>query len=128
MDDLLEMLPRGKYDTKRAAALVALGYPAVELILPQLLEWLQDYNWRVAQALEPLLANIGPPLAPYIRPILETDDTEWIYWIVTITLKPSKELSLLLKDDLEALRRRLTDEDLKAEIQEALDLHFGIEK
>ena len=44
---LRALIPRNKHDLRRARVLVALGYPAVAPVLPELLEWLQDLNWPV---------------------------------------------------------------------------------
>ena len=85
--DLAAILPTNKRDTERAEAIVALGFPTVEPILSTLLEWMQDINWPVAQVLAPFLANIGGPLAPHVRPILQTDDDIWKYWILDCIIK-----------------------------------------
>src|SRR5688500_18615540 len=51
--DINSLVPRNKHDRKRAAAAIAAGYPAVAPVLPEMLEWLQDMNWPVAQDLAP---------------------------------------------------------------------------
>lgn len=76
------MLPRTKYDLERAATIVAIGYPAVAPVLPELLEWMKDMNWPVAKIIAPFLATIGAPLAPFVREIFSTDDTMWKEWIL----------------------------------------------
>ncbi len=43
---LLELLPRDKHDVAAVERLAALGYPTVEPVLPELLEWIQDINCR----------------------------------------------------------------------------------
>ena len=79
---LRELLPHEKGDTERAEAIVALGYPAVAPILPDLIEWLQDCNWPVAHVLSPFLAQIGLPLLPPVRAVLATNDYQWKYWVL----------------------------------------------
>ncbi|ANT51187.1 DUF5071 domain-containing protein [Mesorhizobium amorphae] len=101
--NLADLVPVDKLDTDKASALTALGYPAIEPILPQLLEWLQDINWPVAQVLQPLLAGIGPPLAPHLRQILRGNDDIWIYWILVSVVAYSPALAGCLTDELEHL-------------------------
>lgn len=101
--DLADRLPRNKLDTDRAGSLVALGYPAVEAAIPELLEWMQDINWPVAQVLQPFLAGIGGPLAPHIRRILETDDDVWKDWVLRCIVAESAELRTILRPELERL-------------------------
>jgi hypothetical protein len=57
--DLVALLPLDKYDAAKLGLLVAAGYPAIEPLLPALLQWLQDGNWPIARHLSPFLASIG---------------------------------------------------------------------
>jgi hypothetical protein len=50
-------IPKNKGVLAAAQAAIDIGYPGVAPILPQLLEWLQDYNWPVAHMLAPFLAS-----------------------------------------------------------------------
>jgi hypothetical protein len=98
--DLNNLIPRHKFDIARAEQICNLGFPAVEPILPEILEWLQDGNWPVAHALHRFVISIGSPLAPYIRPILDGDDDTWKYFILTPVVRNSPELARALMDDL----------------------------
>jgi len=102
------LVPRGKWDLARAEEAVAAGYPAVDPILPELLEWLQDYNWPVAHVLVPFLASIGIPLVPHVRHVLDTDDEIWKYWVVSIIMGESNEVAAAFRDELERLARSPT--------------------
>lgn len=88
MPDTTHLLPVDKHDLPKAEAIVALGYPAVEELLPALLAWMQDPNWPVAKVLMPFLAGIGEPLAPHLCAIFESDDDVWKYWVLTLNPKP----------------------------------------
>lgn len=43
--DLSASIPTDKHDLAAVANAARLGYPAINAILPELLEWLQDINW-----------------------------------------------------------------------------------
>ncbi|HKC66389.1 MAG TPA: DUF5071 domain-containing protein [Pyrinomonadaceae bacterium] len=101
MNDISSLIPRSKFDLKRAEAAVAAGYPAVNPILPQLLEWLQDYNWPVAHVLAPFLAKIGTPLIPHIRHVLASDDDIWKYWVLSCIVAESPEVAVVFRTELE---------------------------
>ena len=86
LHDVMQLVPSSKFDIATAERAVEAGWPAVEPVTPELLEWLQDYNWPVSRILAPFLARIGPPLVPYLRPILVGEDAIWKYWIIAAVL------------------------------------------
>jgi len=98
--ELRELLPKDKFDIERATALVSTGYPIVAPILPELLEWVQDGNWPVAQVFAPFLASIGKPLAEEVRKILQTHDQLWKYWVLLRVVAHSPELATALYPEL----------------------------
>jgi len=110
------VLPRDKLDTANAEKLVALGFPAVEPVLPQLLEWMQDFNWPVAQVLQHLLASIGAPLAPYVRVVLSQEDEIWKYWVLHCIVRESKELAGMLRADLQRIALSPTASEKKEDV------------
>jgi hypothetical protein len=116
--DLTSLLPIDKMDTEAASKVVALGFPVVEPVLPQLLEWLQDMNWPVAQVFQPFLASIGAPLASHIRAVLATDDDVWKYWVVQGVVGNSAELVHALRPELERLARSPTDGEAEEGVSE----------
>jgi hypothetical protein len=116
-ENLRALIPVDKFDTKRAEELVALGYPAVKMVLPSMLEWMQDLNWPVAHVLRPLLVSIGAPLAPDIRSILETTDETWKWSVLQSIVGQSRELAESLDSEL----RRLAESPTSSEVNEELD-------
>ncbi|MBO9558425.1 MAG: DUF5071 domain-containing protein [Caulobacter sp.] len=104
MDSKLRaLLPEDKLDIDAVARLVTEGYPAIQPLLPDLLTWMQDINWPVAQALQPFLASIGASLAPLVRTILNTNDDVWKYWVVACLVAESRPLILALEPELKKL-------------------------
>ena len=119
MNDALQgLLPKDKLDVDAVRRLSAKGYPAIEPILPALLEWMQDLNWPVAQALHPFLVSLGEPLAPHIRSILRTDDDIWKYWVLICVVAESPSLLSALKLELEHLAEKPTDGEREELIDE----------
>jgi hypothetical protein len=118
MNETQALIPRHKSDLDRAQAAIQAGYPAVIPILPQLLEWLQDYNWPVARVLAPFLASIGNPLVPYIESILRSEDEIWKYWIISAIIRNSRELAESFRDELERLVLLPTKNEMTEELND----------
>jgi len=116
--DIKSLIPRDKHDLERAEAAIKIGYPAVAPILPELLEWLQDLNWPVAQILAPFLATIGKPLIPHIQHIFASDDEIWKYWIMTYIIADSAELAEAFRNDLERIAYSPTEREVEEELNE----------
>ncbi|WP_442952822.1 DUF5071 domain-containing protein [Paenibacillus sp. Soil522] len=53
------------------------SYLSILLVIPQLLEWLQDMNWPIAKDIEDVLADFGDHLIPHIRAVLNSYDGVW---------------------------------------------------
>jgi len=113
---LTTCVPKDKHDHAAVERAIAAGYPAVAPVLPQLLTWVQDMNWPVAQQLAPFLGSIGPPLAPYIRDVFATEDETWKYWMFDI-IQLSPDLALELLTDVTCIVEHPTP----GEQEEALD-------
>lgn len=109
---LTGLVPLDKHDHEAAERAIAAGYPAVESVLPSLLEWMQDINWPVAQTLAPFLASIGEPLIPHLKTIFETDDEIWKAWIISEIVRESSPLAKAFREYLERVADHPTpDED-----------------
>jgi hypothetical protein len=124
--ELAALLPRHKQDIERAHAILALGYPAVAGVLPDLMSWLQDYNWPVARIIALLLASIGRPVLPEIRHVLDSGDDIWKYWTLTCVVDEfAPDLIAELRPELERLTLRPTPgergEEVDQKAQELLD-------
>jgi hypothetical protein len=69
-----DLVPRSKVDLATARRAERAGWPAVEPVLDELVDWCLDANWPVAHVLGPFLGQIGPPVVPYVRAVLDGDD------------------------------------------------------
>jgi len=115
--DVRSLIPKHKFDLGTANEAVAAGFPAVEPILPDLLVWLQDYNWPVSRPLIPFLVSIGKPLIPEVRKILQTTDDTWKYWVLGCIVEEwSAELISDLKPDLDRIARTPTSGEVSEEV------------
>lgn len=73
--ELRKLLPANKDDLAAIETIAAQGYPAVEPILPDLLEWIRVESWPVAKPLREFLASIGDGLIPHVHEALGSSDT-----------------------------------------------------
>lgn len=123
---LKQMLPRNKEDAVGAKALTALGFPAVEPVLPQMLEWLKTNGSPVELVMREFFVSLGLPAVPVIQNALRARHAHLKYAVVTHVVKfwPAEavaplaaELQVLATDsgfygtDLTALRL-LVEHDL----------------
>jgi len=112
------LLPKDKHDITQAEVLVALGFPQIEPILPEILEWVQDMNWPVARIFQPFLSAIGAPLAPFIRVVLFSDDETWKYFVIGNIVGESMELARALRAELERLATAPTESEIREQVHE----------
>lgn len=82
--DVAVLIPRDKFDTSTIDELMKLDEITVQLILPDLLEWMADMNWPVAPYIVKVLARFPYSLVPHIRGALaeKADDDILKYWIL----------------------------------------------
>lgn len=112
------IVPADKFDLAAVDRAVALGWPRVEPVINDLLEWVQDYNWPVAHRLMPFLKSIGEPLGPYLVQILDGDDYVWQYWVIQFLLTDAEPG---LVRQFRPLLRRIADHPTDDELAESLN-------
>jgi hypothetical protein len=118
MPDPHSYLIRNKSDIEHAEALVNLGYPVVEPVLPHLLEWVQDGNWPVAHVVAPFLAKIGLPVVPAVREVLGSGDEVWKYFCIMLVVgHMTPEVSATLRPELERIALSPTSSEQHEEVQ-----------
>lgn len=101
MKNYLDYLPRDKHDFERVNELKKWDKSELVPLLPNLLEWIQDINWPIANEVAELLLTVPKDIIPLIQRVFKTTDEIWKYWC------------------LEVLVKRLSDEDKKS-LQEDL--------
>ena len=105
-------IPKDKFDTEAIELARQIGFPALNPILSDLLEWVQDANWPVAAETAALLSNAGLEIVPHIKAILHSDDGTWKYWTLDLVVRNSS-LDVLweLRNDLMRLTESPTQDD-----------------
>jgi hypothetical protein len=83
ISSLEDCIPKSKRDREAVANAKALGFPALNPIIPDLLEWVQDINWPIAEDVAALLRDAGPEIVPHIRTVLQSDDDLWKCWTLS---------------------------------------------
>jgi MoxR-like ATPase len=99
MTPLSDLLPQDKHDEAAVERLQQLSDVEVNPLLPQLLEWLQDFNWPVASAVWKFLLPRVQALEPAILEVLAGTDDAW----------KSNLLLLVIHSELPALSAELRE-------------------
>ncbi|MGW9570914.1 DUF5071 domain-containing protein [Paenibacillus terrae] len=116
-----ELIPRDKDDFERVGLLKKQSIEKLKPILPELLEWLQDGNWPVAEPIENVLLNFEEELIPYIRRIFRTNDGCWKYFLLHGLIRKLPDYTLKeLKADLNRMLNAPTEDEKQEELNDIL--------
>jgi hypothetical protein len=108
---LARLVPREKDDVRRAQQLINVGYPDNIAALPEIFTWLKDGNWPIARPAAEYLSRMRWAVLPHVRAILQSDETMWIYWVLTLVVREFPQDLLV---ELAPLLRRLTESPSEA--------------
>ena len=109
MNNILDLIPKNKFDISTIEKLKSIDPNEAEQILLGLMEWMQDLNWPVAQELKRILPRFHVQLIPVIKIIFKTDDDIWKYWTLKLLKSFPKETMLKLQPDLDRIANFPTD-------------------
>ncbi len=120
-----KLVPKDKSDNANINNLYNLTDEDIKPIIYDLLEWIQDYNWPVAQELIPVLIKRENLVFPYIKDILNGSDPMWKYWIMELLIPHfSDEHKIALKNEIKKLiENQQTDEDSEAVREIAIECY-----
>lgn len=117
-----ELIPKTKSDYERVGLLKKAGKEKILPILPQLLEWLQDMNWPIAQDIEDIIADYEEHLIPHIRTVMSSNDGGWKYFLLHgLINRLSNERLLELKPDLVRMKFFPTDDEIDEELAKKIE-------
>jgi hypothetical protein len=68
---LTALLPKHRDDVDSARAILALGFPSVEPVLPALFQWLETSGSAVELLVRPFFADLGEPAFDLVRSALQ---------------------------------------------------------
>lgn len=110
--ELRELIPKNKHDLMTVALAKRVGYPSLIPILPDLLDWTQDYNWPVAKGIFEVLSEAGPEIVPHLCSVFRSDDSVWKYWLLS-ELCPTLTMKIIdaLRPDIIRLVKHPTKSD-----------------
>ena len=110
-------LPQHKHDTAIAAVFGSLSMDELAPHLPELLGWMQDFNWPVAKVLQPILACSDRRIAPHIIDVLRGDDEVWKYWLLAeLVIDLDASVRELLMDEIVRIINAPTDGERAEEV------------
>lgn len=116
MMTIFELLPKDKVDDSNLGKIKELSDAEIEPIIPELLGWLQDMNWPIANEIAEILRHHEDVVFPHIPGILQSDDAMWKLWVMEGLVPHFRlEHKQMLKQDIAALiTEETTDEDVIA--------------
>lgn len=98
------LLPKDKFDDSNLDKIRQLNDDELEPIIFDLLEWLQDYNWPIADRILQILIARQSLALPYISKIFKSDDIIWKYWIMKLFIPElDPNYRILFRNDIEYL-------------------------
>lgn len=104
IEQLKSYLPKDKSDFTSVRLLKKLPEEELETISFELLAWLQDINWPIANEIIEVLIPLDNQLVPHLKRIFETNDYEWIdNCLRYLVRKMSKTAIDGLREDLSQL-------------------------
>ncbi len=117
--EIKDLIPKDKSDFSNIDKLYKLTDDEIKPIVYELLEWIQDYNWPVAQKLVPVLQEREDLIFPYISIILKGSDNMWKYWMMELLIPNfTKEHKEELKEELLKLTKLPGEDEESKNIRE----------
>lgn len=88
-EKIKNLIPKDKFDTSSFEQLMALRDEEADVIIPDLLEWIQDMNWPVAPYMIRVLAKQREVTEKHLLVLLkpEQKDAEWKLHIIRNLLR-----------------------------------------
>jgi hypothetical protein len=114
--NIYELIPKDKFDMERVLKLSDRDPVELLIIFNELLEWLQDINWPIAEELSKVLARGGDLILPYIREILDGGDEQWKFsLLVSLIRELPRDSQNKLKPDIRRIINMPTENELLEE-------------
>ncbi len=116
---LKKVIPKDKSDVNFIHELSKYDIKEVKEVVPELLTWLQDYNWPVAKYMAGYLSNFSNEVSNEILAILKGNDDIWKYWIVfTLVLHSKVTPNKAIMKEVKRLAHKPTKSEKHEEVDE----------
>lgn len=109
--DVRVLIPKHKDDQEAMEGLRSLSFEQLRAIVTDLLEWLQDLHWPIAEPVAEILEPFVDRITPDLIEILKSNDGQWKWGILArlarktadpVLLKEIKRIALFpTKDEIE---------------------------
>lgn len=117
--DIRSYIPKDKSDVELVNELLKVEYPDYRPILGDLFEWTKDMNWPIAPKISQLLVKSGDDAIPYIKKILDSEDSVWKYCVLKsiVSMMPDGTVSKL-RSELEEIVNNPSEDDTLEGVQD----------
>ncbi|WP_438349962.1 DUF5071 domain-containing protein [Paenibacillus sp. FA6] len=123
MENLRIYLPKDKHDFDSVTELNKLEYSNVIILIPNLLEWLQDINWPISTEIAKLLLRYPEETIPHVKEVLSAKDDIWKEWCLRYFVEElSEHLIIEFKGELTRIVYDPTSGEELEEVNETAQL------
>jgi len=117
--NLKEVVPKDKSDVEFINELAKHDIQEVKSVVPELLTWLQDYNWPAAEHVADYLAKYSNDIEDEILSVLKGSDDVWKYWVVfTLVLHSKVEPNEAIMEEVRRIANTPTASEKVEEVDE----------
>lgn len=119
MKSFKDLLPRHKFDEDRVEMIKKMDRDEIVLLLPGLLEWIQDMNWPVAPSVLKLLLTFPEEVVPHIQDVLSSKDDNWKWFVLHfLVIELPIESRVAFKEYLTRVAETPTQNEIAEELDE----------
>ena len=119
MKSFKDLLPRHKFDEDRVEMIKKMDRDEIVLLLPGLLEWIQDMNWPVAPSVLELLLTFPEEVVPHIQDVLSSKDDNWKWFVLHfLVIELPIESRVAFKEYLTRVAETPTQNEIAEELDE----------
>jgi hypothetical protein len=113
----MSIVPKDKFDLDSIKGLSSYSNEELEPYLGDMLSWVQDINWPVANPIAERLANCGLEIVEPIKKVLQSQDAIWKYYVIShIVINMNNAVREQLLDEIVRIINMPTELELKEDV------------
>lgn len=116
--NLNTLIPKDKFDIETVEKLKNYPISEIEPIIPDLLTWIQDFNWPVAPIIAEYLQTNSSMLTEHIIEILKGTDEVWKYWTMSVFVRELDLVDQQVMDEVIRIANNPTADEINEEVQD----------